>query len=86
MDLVLDMVGSAGRSGSLRYSILSALSYIPIAYMSWLEGRAADTFGFKGVPAMEALSALFDLPLIAIWIWWTRRARAQANTKLSPLS
>jgi MFS family permease len=86
MDLVLDMVGSAGRSGSLRYSILSALSYITIAYMSWLEGRAADTFGFKGVPAMEALSALFDLPLIAIWIWWTRRARAQANTKLSPLS
>ena len=77
MDLVLDMVGAAGRSGSLRYSILSALSYVPIAYMTWLEGRAADAFGFKGVPAMEALSALFDLPLILIWVLWSRRSRAR---------
>jgi Major Facilitator Superfamily len=83
MDLVLDMVGVAGRSGSLRYSILSALSYVPIAYMTWLEGRAADAFGFKGVPAIEALSALFDLPLILIWIWWARRSRTRSGTPMS---
>jgi hypothetical protein len=73
MDLVLDVVGAAGRSGSLRYSILSALSYVPIAYMTWLEGRAASSFGFRGVPAVEALSSLFDLPLILLWIWWRRK-------------
>lgn len=83
MDLVLDMVGVAGRSGSLRYSILSALSYVPIAYMTWLEGRAADAFGFKGVPAIEALSALFDLPLILIWVWWARRSRTRSGTTIT---
>lgn len=73
MDLVLDVVGAAGRSGSLRYSILSAMSYIPIAYMTWFEGRAADAYGFHGVPFVEALSSLFDLPLILVWILWRRK-------------
>jgi predicted MFS family arabinose efflux permease len=73
MDLVLDVVGVAGRSGSLRYSILTAMSYIPISYMTWLEGRAADAWGFRGVPFVEALSSLFDLPLILVWLWWRRR-------------
>ncbi len=80
MDLVLDVVGAAGRSGSLRYSILSAMSYIPIAYMTWIEGRAANSYGFHGVPFVEALSSLFDLPLILVWVWWRRRAPVPAGT------
>jgi hypothetical protein len=78
MDLVLDVVGAAGRSGSMRYSILSAMSYIPIAYMTWLEGLASNSYGFRGVPFVEALSSLFDLPLILIWILWRRRIARQA--------
>jgi len=85
MDLILDMVGVAGRSGSLRYSILSALSYVPIAYMTWLEGRAADLFGFKGVPALEALSALIDLPLIVIWLIWTHTRNRSAQLSVQRL-
>jgi hypothetical protein len=73
MDLVLDVVGAAGRSGSLRYSILTAMSYIPIAYMTWLEGLASNSYGFHGVPFVEALSSLFDLPLIMIWVFWRRK-------------
>jgi hypothetical protein len=78
MDLVLDVVGAAGRSGSMRYSILSAMSYIPIAYMTWLEGLASNSYGFRGVPFVEALSSLFDLPLILIWVLWRRRIARQA--------
>jgi PAT family beta-lactamase induction signal transducer AmpG len=77
MDLVLDVVGAAGRSGSLRYSILTAMSYIPIAYMTWLEGLASNSYGFRGVPFVEALSSLFDLPLILIWLLWRRRLARQ---------
>ena len=77
MDLVLDVVGAAGRSGSMRYSILSAMSYIPIAYMTWLEGLASNSYGFRGVPFVEALSSLFDLPLILIWVLWRRRLARQ---------
>lgn len=78
MDLVLDVVGVAGRSGSLRYSILSAMSYIPIAYMTLIEGRAANAYGFHGVPFVEALSSLFDLPLIMIWIFWRKNSAPRA--------
>jgi predicted MFS family arabinose efflux permease len=73
MDLVLDIVGAVGKSGSLRYSILTAFSYVPIAYMTWIEGRAARSCGFRAVPMVEAISALFDLPLILLWIFWRRR-------------
>jgi MFS transporter, PAT family, beta-lactamase induction signal transducer AmpG len=79
MDLVLDVVGAVGKSGSLRYSILSALSYLPIAYMTWIEGRAAHAYGFRAVPMVEAVSALFDLPLIVLWIFWRRRKGSRAS-------
>jgi MFS family permease len=76
MGLVLEVVGAVGHSGSLRYSILMALSYVPIAYMTWIEGRAAHFWGFRAVPAMEAISCLFDLPLLLLWFWWRRREQA----------
>jgi PAT family beta-lactamase induction signal transducer AmpG len=79
MDLVLDVVGAAGRSGSMRYSILTAMSYIPIAYMTWLEGLAANSYGFHGVPFVEALSSLFDLPLILVWVLWRRKLAREAR-------
>jgi hypothetical protein len=70
MGLVLDVVGAVGHSGSLRYSILMACSYVPIAYMSWIEGRAAHHWGFRAFPAAEAISSLVDLPLILLWLLW----------------
>ena len=76
MGLVLDVVGAVGHSGSLRYSILMACSYVPIAYMSWLEGRAAYRWGFRAFPMAEAISSLVDLPLILIWLMWRPRQRA----------
>ena len=73
MGLVLDVVGAVGHSGSLRYSILMACSYVPIAYMSWLEGLAEHHWGFRAFPMVEALSSLFDLPLILVWLLWRPR-------------
>ncbi len=79
MDLVLDIVGAAGKSGSLRYSILTAFSYVPIAYMTWIEGLASRSHGFRAVPTVEAISCLFDLPLILLWVFW-RRKRSPSRT------
>ncbi|WP_446742107.1 MFS transporter [Silvibacterium acidisoli] len=75
MSLILDVVGAVRRGGSLRYSLLSSLQYLPIAYMTWLEGVASKHFGFRGIPGAEAVSCLFDLPLIAVWSLWYLRSR-----------
>lgn len=83
MDLVLDIVGAVGESGSLRYSILSALSYVPIAYMTWIEGLASRAHGFRAVPTVEAISALFDLPLIVLWVLWRRKRRLSTEAAVS---
>ena len=80
LDLVLDVVGAVGHSGCLRYSILMAFSYIPIAYMSWIEGQAAHRWGFRAFPAAEAVSCLADLPLILVWLWWRSRGRKERLT------
>lgn len=77
MALVLYIVGSVGRSGSLRFSILMAFGYVPTAYMTWIEGRASRNYGFRGVPMVEALSSLFDLPLILGWFLWRRIAASR---------
>ena len=80
MALVLDVVGAVGKSGSLRFSILMALGYVPTAYMTWVEGFASKSYGFRGVPMVEAISSVVDLPLILFWIWWRRRDRLRRGT------
>jgi MFS family permease len=82
MGLVLDVVGAVGHSGSLRYSILMALSYVPIAYMTWIEGRAAHAWGFRAVPATEAISCLVDLPLLLLWFFWRKKSGRRPRTTL----
>lgn len=82
MDLVLDIVGAVGKSGSLRYSILSSLSYVPIAYMTWIEGIASHRYGFRAVPATEAISCLFDLPLIVLWIFWRWKKKSSGSQRI----
>ena len=80
LGLVLDVVGSVGKSGSLRFSILMSLSYIPIAYISAIDARVSRSHGFRAFPMVEAISSLFDLPLILLWIWWRRRTTSSAVT------
>jgi hypothetical protein len=57
-----------------------SLSYVPIAYMTWLEGRLSRSYGFHAVPMVEALSSLFDLPLILGWLVWRRMAAQRLVT------
>lgn len=52
--LVLHMLGTAGRSGSSRYTILLSLANIPCVFMTWFEGVGYRHFGAKGVPGFDA--------------------------------
>jgi PAT family beta-lactamase induction signal transducer AmpG len=61
----LEFLGSSGKSGSARYAIINSLGNIPVAYMSWLDGRGYARWGPRGMPGIDALvSAVLILILL----------------------
>ncbi|MDE3105906.1 MAG: hypothetical protein KGK08_12095 [Acidobacteriota bacterium] len=53
--VVLEFLGTSGKSGSSRYSIINSLGNVPVAYMTFLDGRGAAHWGTRGLPATEAI-------------------------------
>ena len=53
--VVLEFLGVSGKSGSGRYSIINSLGNVPVAYMTFLDGRGAAHWGARGLPATEAV-------------------------------
>lgn len=50
----LEFLGGSGKSGSARYAIINSLGNLPVAYMSYLDGRGYALWGPRGMPAMDA--------------------------------
>jgi MFS transporter, PAT family, beta-lactamase induction signal transducer AmpG len=51
----LEFLGHSGKSGSSRYAIINSLGNIPVAYMSWLDGRGYALWGPRCMPGIDAL-------------------------------
>ena len=49
------LLGVSGKTGSGRYSIINSLGNVPVAYMTFLDGRGAAHWGARGLPATEAV-------------------------------
>jgi MFS transporter, PAT family, beta-lactamase induction signal transducer AmpG len=75
----LEFLGGSGKSGSSRYAIINSLGNLPVAYMSWLDGRGYAHWGARGVPAVDAIvGAAGAALLLAHFI--VSRQRQQAKT------
>ena len=67
--VVLEFMGSSGKSGSSRYAIINSLGNIPVAYMAYLDGRSYAHWGPRGEPGADAvLSAAGAVLLLAIFV------------------
>lgn len=53
--VVLEFLGSSGKSGSGRYSIINSLGNLPVLYMLQIDGWGADRWGGRGLAAAEAV-------------------------------
>ena len=74
--VVLEFLGRAGKSGSGRYSIINSLGNIPVAYMTYLDGRGYARWGARGLPGIDAVvGGLGGLLLLAYLLWGTRGSR-----------
>jgi PAT family beta-lactamase induction signal transducer AmpG len=51
----LEFLGGSGKSGSSRYAIINSLGNVPVAYMTWLDGRGYAHWGPRGMPAIDAV-------------------------------
>ena len=53
--VILEFLGESGKSGGARYSIINSLGNLPVAYMSYVDGRGYAHWGARGMPAIDAL-------------------------------
>ncbi len=75
----LEFLGGSGKSGSARYAIINSFGNLPVAYMSYLDGRAYAHWGPRAMPAADAiLSALGAALLLAHFVVSRRRQAAKA--------
>jgi PAT family beta-lactamase induction signal transducer AmpG len=67
--VALEFLGQSGKSGSARYAIINSLGNLPVAYMSWVDGRGYANWGPRAMPGIDAvLSTAGALVLLAHFI------------------
>ncbi len=72
----LEFLGGSGKSGSSRYAIINSLGNLPVAYMSWIDGRAYAHWGPRAMPAADALLAATAASLLLAHFVVSRRVQA----------
>ena len=53
--VALEFLGSSGKSGSSRYAIINSIGNVPVAYMTYLDGRGYALWGPRAMPAVDAI-------------------------------
>jgi MFS family permease len=65
--VALEFLGDSGKSGGARYSIINSLGNLPVAYMSYLDGRGYAHWGPHGLPAVDAILSATVACLLLIY-------------------
>jgi MFS transporter, PAT family, beta-lactamase induction signal transducer AmpG len=53
--VVLEFLGSSGKSGSGRYSIINSMGNVPVVYMLAMDGWGGNRWGVRGLAGTEAV-------------------------------
>ena len=62
--VILEMLGTSGKSGSGRYSVVNSLANVPVVYMIWLDGRGYALWGPRGMPGIDAIVSAIGASLL----------------------
>ena len=74
--VALEFLGSSGKSGSSRYSIINSIGNLPVAYMAWVDGRGYAHWGPRGMPAADAVLSAAGAALLLAHFLFSRRTPA----------
>lgn len=74
--VVLEFLGSSGKSGSGRYSIINSLGNVPVLYMLQLDGWGGERWGVRGIAGVECvIGGIGAGLLLAYFLTWGRNVR-----------
>ncbi len=72
--VALEFLGGSGKSGSSRYAIINSIGNLPVAYMTYLDGRGYALWGPRAMPGADAIiTAAGCLLLLAHFVVSRRR-------------
>jgi PAT family beta-lactamase induction signal transducer AmpG len=80
--VVLEFLGSSGKSGSARYSIINSLGNIPVLYMLQVDGWGGERWGGRGLAGAEAVVG--GLGAVALLAYFLMRAPARTHIASEP--
>ncbi|MGD0913023.1 MAG: hypothetical protein ABR928_14085 [Terracidiphilus sp.] len=78
--VALEFLGTSGKSGSSRYSIINSIGNLPVAYMAWVDGRGYAHWGPRAMPATDALISTAAATILLAYFFIIRRKPATALT------
>jgi MFS transporter, PAT family, beta-lactamase induction signal transducer AmpG len=82
--VVLEFLGSSGKSGSARYSIINSLGNVPVAYMAFVDGQGYAHWGARGMPGADVvLGTVGGVALLAYFLVRRSRTAEQHLAKLT---
>ncbi len=64
--VALDFLGGSGKSGGARYAIINSMGNLPVAYMTYLDGRGYAHWGPRGMPAVDAVLSASGATLLLL--------------------
>jgi len=73
--VVLEFLGNSGKSGSSRYAIINSIGNLPVAYMSYLDGRSYAHWGPRAMPAADAVLSAAGATLLLAHFVLSRRKK-----------
>lgn len=77
--VVLEFLGSSGKSGSGRYSIINSMGNVPVVYMLAMDGWGGDRWGARGLAGTEAVMGTVGAAvLLAYFLGKGREFRAES--------
>ena len=65
--VVLEFLGSSGKSGSGRYSLINSLGNVPVLYMIQVDGWGGDRWGGRGVALAESVAGAVGALVLLAW-------------------
>ncbi|MEO8129914.1 MAG: MFS transporter, partial [Bryobacteraceae bacterium] len=76
--LVLDVIGTGGRSAATSYSLFCSAGNVPIVVMTWFDGKGYGLFGPRGLMGFEALGNLIGVVIIVAMIKYVLLAETES--------